>query len=63
MARPITAQKIILLAVLTFSGSPPDVINKKPAIIIIIGKMAIPIQRIKLVIFQYTLKMWCKPKD
>ena len=51
MARPIIAQKIILLAVRTFSGSPPDIKNKKPAIIIIIGKIAVPIQRIKLMIF------------
>jgi len=51
MARPIQAYRIILLAVRTFSGSPPEVKNKKPAIIIIIGTMAIATQKIKLIIF------------
>jgi len=51
MTRPITAQRIILLAVRIFSGSPPEVKNKKPAIIIIIGTMAIATQKIKLMIF------------
>jgi hypothetical protein len=48
IAKPIIAQRIILLAVRIFSGSPPEVKNKNPAIIIIIGKMAAAIQKMKL---------------